>query len=941
MVFVKGGTSAMHVLRMKHGSMILALSLGLMVAVPLATAATLSPTDGEAFFAHKIWPVLNEKCLACHGNDEQKLKGGLDLRTRESALIGGDSGAAFVTGNPAGSLIQIAITGADEDLQMPPKESDRLSGEEIQYFAQWLEAGVPWPSAERVNELALTTKDKWSGALGVRMPTSGGLSEQWTNRKYKPADLWAYEPLKKPAVGDDSGNPIDFFVGEKLSALGITPAAPADRTNLIRRATFDLIGLPPTPFEVQRFVTDQADEDTAFRRVIERLLKNPHYGEQWGQHWLDVVRYADSSGFANDFERGNAWRYRDYVIRSFNADKRYDKFIAEQIAGDELHPTDPEMLVAIGFLRMGPWELTGMEVPAIARQRFLDDVVNSVGQTFLGHTLRCAKCHDHKFDPIPTQDYYRMHAVFATAQVAERLASFLETENLSGFEELKYLNSRSKRAAAISGRLQRKNAQAERVWFKERGLPYTSRTEAQEAGAPQENIPPKSVGFSVEDFGLERVSRKVVNRSRWEVERYEPIALSVYNGSTPKIENYGMPLRMPLRPMSGLMDRSHILTGGDAFARGEQVYPGALSVLNERVPALARIRFPSTASRRRSTLAKWISHPDNPLTLRTIVNRIWQWHFNQPIAGNPNNFGASGKKPTHPRLLDWLASTFRDEGWSIKKLHRVIMMSEAYRRSATHPTRSKLEAKDPAGSSYAAFKPRRLTSLELRDSMLAVSGELNRRMGGIPCRPEMNWEQALQPRMVMGSFAPAWEVNPRPEQRHRRSIYALKLRGLRDPFMEVFNNPHPDLSCEARDESTVTPQVFSLFNSQISLDRAVAFAHRLSREFKETKSAIGAAFHLVYSRSPQPDELNACLQHYSAMLGRHNGRVIPRPVYPKEVLREAVEENTGEPFSFTQKLDMMQDFVPDKKYADVRPETRALAEVCLVLMNSNEFIYLY
>jgi hypothetical protein len=930
---------------------ILAIGLVLLATVSPTPAASLSPADGEVFFAHKIWPLLNEKCLACHGNDEQKLKGGLDLRTRTAALLGGDSGAAFVPGDAPGSILHRVITWADEDLQMPPKESDRFNETEIRYFEQWLEAGAAWPATERVNELVLTTEDKWSTAGGVRMATSGGLSEQWTNRKYKPTDLWAYEPLQTPTVPDlqtpqapssaSNRNPVDFFVGEKLKQLGIEPAGRADRTTLIRRATFDLLGLPPTPLEVRQFVADPADENAAFRRVIKRLLKNPHYGEQWGQHWLDVVRYADSSGFANDFERGNAWRYRDYVIRSFNADKRYDQFVREQIAGDELQADDPEMLVAIGFLRMGPWELTGMEVAAIARQRFLDDVVNSVGQTFLGHTLRCAKCHDHKFDPIPTRDYYSLHAAFATTQIAEREASFLRAENVSGFEELDYLESRLARAVAIGSELGYKADRGARAWFQERGLSYTSRAEAQKANAPPENIPPKFVGFSVEDFGLERVSRKVVNRSRWEVERYQPVALSVYNGSTRKISNYGMPLRMPPRPMSGLMDRTHILTGGDAFAHGERVYAGALSALNEKIPELGRIRFPTTASRRRSAVANWISHPENPLTLRTIVNRVWQWHFNQPLAGNPNNFGASGKKPTHPRLLDWLATAFRAGDWSIKELHRVIMMSETYRRSATHPDRSGLTAKDPDGVSYAAFKPRRLTSMELRDSMLAVSGELNRRLGGIPCRPEMNWEQALQPRMVMGSFAPAWEVNPLPEQRHRRSIYALKLRGLRDPFMEVFNDPHPDLSCEARDASTVTPQVFSLFNSQISLDRAVAFAHRLSREFKEPGAAIAAAFQLVYSRAPQPEELAACLEHHAAMLVRHNGRVIPRPVYPKEVLREAVEENTGEPFGFTEKLDMMQDFVPDKKYADVRPETRAMAEICLVLLNSNEFVYLY
>ncbi|MBG88801.1 MAG: hypothetical protein CMO80_18130 [Verrucomicrobiales bacterium] len=908
-------------------------------ALPL-TSHGLQMAEAEALFAHQIWPLINDKCLACHGNEENKLKGDLDLRTRSAALEGGDSGPAFISGNPSGSLLYQAVTWEDEDLQMPPKENERLNQRQLQYLSDWIYAGAPWPSPKRIKELLRSTEDKWSVGGGVRMPTSGGLSEQWTLRKYNPDDLWAYQPIDKPKIPLGI-NAIDHLLGLKMDSMKVKPASRADRRTLIRRATFNLLGLPPTPAEVEMFVNDPADEDNAFRKVIERLLRNPHYGEHWGQHWLDVVRYADSSGFANDFERGNAWRYRDYVIRSFNADKPYNQFIREQIAGDELEPDNPEMLVSVGFLRMGPWELTGMEVPAIARQRFLDDVVNSVGQTFLGHTLRCAKCHDHKFDPVPTRDFYSMHAVFATTQIADRRAAFVD-ENLEGFEKEKgYLTARLTRAELHSAKLKKKSREATERWFREHDLPYKTRIEAHKAGIPDDQIPPKHYGYSVEDFGLERVTRKVINRSKWEFERYEPVALSVYNGADPKIDNYGMPLRMPSRPMSGLMEKTYILMGGDTFARDKQVNPGALSVLDEQIPELRRVRFPSTASKRRSALAKWISHPANSLTLRAIVNRVWQWHFNQPIAGNPNNFGGTGKKPTHPELLDWLAREFREQGWSIKNLHRQIMMSEAYRRSSTHPDPETLATRDANGIGYAVFKPRRMTSFELRDSMLAVSGELTRSIGGIPARPEMNWEQALQPRMVMGSFAPAWEANPLPAQRHRRSVYAMKLRGLRDPFMEVFNDPHPDLSCEARDASTVTPQVFSLFNSQISLDRAVAFADRLSREEAEPAAKIQRAVALAYGRPTTAEETAACLNHYQVMLDRHTAKVVPRPDYPREVEREAVEENTGEPFSFTEKLEMMQDFVPDKKYADVSPETRAMAEVCLVLFNSNEFVYIY
>jgi hypothetical protein len=331
-----------------------------------------------------------------------------------------------------------------------------------------------------------------------------------------------------------------------------------------------------------------------------------------------------------------------------------------------------------------------------------------------------------------------------------------------------------------------------------------------------------------------------------------------------------------------------------------------------------------------------------------MVNRIWQWHFGQAIAGNPNNFGGTGKKPTHPELLDWLAATFVEGSadgkvapWSIKAMHRIIMNSDAYRRGSRHPDPKRLEERDPLGTHYAVFKPRRLTAEELRDTMLALSGELNRAPGGIPARPEINREAALQPRQVMGTFAEAWQPAPKPEQRHRRSLYVLKIRGLLDPFMEVFNAPSPDLSCEGREASTVTPQVFALFNSEASLDRAVAFAARLKREAPSVEGALTRAFQLAFGREPKREEVDACMKHWEEMKAKHQALTVPTPSFPREVRREAVEENTGEKFAFTEPLESSAEFVPDLKMADVPVETRALAEVCLVLFNANEFAYVY
>lgn len=899
-----------------------------------AGAFAMDRVQAEQLFAHRIQPLIESRCLACHGKDPAKLKGGLDLRDPAAAARGGDSGPALVPAQASASAMYRALDWEDADLQMPPKENDRLSADEIDLIRQWIDAGAPWPDAEKRQLLRSTTKDTWLEGGKVSVPTSGGLSAEWTNRKYLKEDLWAYQVLTKPEVPEAVDHPIDWFLASRMAAIGVESAPAAGRRTLIRRATFDLLGLPPSPKEIANFLEDPKDDEMAFATVVERLLASPHYGERWGRHWLDVVRYADTAGFSNDFDRGNAWRYRDYVVRSFNQDKAYDRFVREQLAGDELRGRKAENIVATGFLRMGPWELTSMQVKAVSRQQYLDDVVNSVGQTFLGHTLRCAKCHDHKFDPIPTRDYYAMYAVFQGTQLSERRAPFFLGENTDGFEEKEPLLSEQKRVQQQLDDLNAKMWAAEKRWFEDRGLLYRTRKEAQEAGAPPQHIPPKYTGFTVADFGLERMARKTLLRLKWKLGRYERVACAVYNGVTPIRENYMQPMHMPGDPMSkGIREFGWILTGGDVFSRGPSVLPGTLSVINRSVPTLGGMRFPDDIIGRRTALAEWIVHPKNPLTWRAIANRIWAWHFGSPLAGNPNNLGATGKRPTHPQLLDWLAVTFLESGGSFKEMHRIIMSSAAYCRAS--------DSQVADSNTYEAFVPRRLSAEELRDCMLKVTGELNPTIGGIPNRPEINLEVALQPRMVMGTFATAWQPNPLPEQRHRRSIYAQKIRGMRDPFMEVFNAPNPDLSCEAREASIVTPQVFSLFNSSIIYDRAVAFALRLRRESEVHGNVVVRAFQLAYGRDPDLSEAESANEHLRKMTERHRSFSLAKPKYPTEVRREAVEENTGEKFHFTERLDMFGKFVPDKKMSDVGPETRGLAELCLVLFNSNEFAYVY
>jgi hypothetical protein len=785
----------------------------------------------DLLFVRRIQPLLSQKCWACHGNDPNDIKGKLDLKSLKASIAGGESGTPAIAPNaPEKSPLYLVVTREhDEWPAMPPKEADKLSAEQTGWIRDWIAGGASWPDAEQVHSISEANAKKWSEEDGVLVPTNGGLSNDWNNRRYKPDGLWAYQPVKKPDTSslhneNSTSSIIDSLIALKLPA-GIEPAPATDARTFIRRATFDLTGLPPTPDEIATFVVDyKNDQNAAVTDLIDRLLASPHYGERMAQHWLDVTRYADSSGFANDYERGNAWRYRDYVIRAFNGDKPYDQFIREQIAGDEIDSDDPEKLIATGFLRMGPWELTGMEVARVARQRFLDDVTNSVGETFLAHSLQCARCHDHKFDPVPTSDYYSIQAVFSTTQLAEREAAFLPGDNITGFEERAYLEKCRDDHLETLSELDNVLLENAQQWFIDNGKDATewnatvdkfrndssappsvhvkrklysdvfqsTRTALQKQGKSEDVIPPKLVGFTPEQFGHERVARKGLERLKWELDRYEPFALAVYNGVTRNVTSVNSPTRMPANRMSdGELDEMCVRFGGDPFSEGPKVQPGTLSVLGVSEQSV----IPTSIEGRRLAFADWIANQNNPLTTRSIVNRIWMWHFNQPIAGNPNNFGSTGKQPTHPELLDWLAATFVEEGWSFKALHRLIMNSDAYRRSATHDKTHQLQELDPSGTAYAVFKPRRLTAEELRDAMLAASGELNPVTGGIPCRPEINLEARVAAATSDGHICSRLGAqSSAPDQRNRRSIYTLKLRGLSDPSMDVFNAPSPDFS---------------------------------------------------------------------------------------------------------------------------------------------------
>ncbi len=953
-------------IRSINRSLVLPLVLCTLVLAPRLKADT---TEAGRHFTLKVLPLLKAKCFACHGDDPKKIKGSLNMLSREGLLKGGEnSSKVLVPGKAEQSDLYIAVTWRNEDLEMPPKENDRLTPEQIELVKSWINAGAPWPNEA---EQKKHREEEWSVAStadGVIVKTSGGLADEWTYRRYKPEDIWGYQPVKKPVITESqSSNPVDHFIRAKLAAVGQKPAPQADPRTLIRRATFDLLGLPPTPEEVETFlVAWKQDQTKAWDALLDRLLASPHYGERWAQHWLDVTRYADTGGMANDFERSNMWRYRDYVIRSFNADKPYNRFVLEQLAGDQLadasvrkrlgneqevaklrqtgdyNTDEAEWIVATGFLRMGPWD-NAMVKDEEARQIYRDDLVNAIGQTFISTPLRCFKCHDHKFDPLPTRDYYRIYAAISGTQMAERPLRFLPDEKRDGFAEGQAFVERMLNFAKTEKqKIVDKRETAARAWFKEHGLEYKS--EEARKNLPDEEKPARAVGLDYVEEGQLKVREQ--DEWIWEraLERYQPMVQSVYDGPDPKLNfKSARNLRMPKVINISWRPETHILMGGAIEAPGDKVQPGVLSAVGIAVSTELGDPFvlPDDLTNRRLGLALWIADARNPLTTRSIVNRVWQYHFGKPIAGTPNNFGVKGSKPSHPELLDWLTADFVDHGWTLKRLHKLIMSSRTYQMAATHPQSEKLLNEDPNNDLFAYFPHRRLTSEELRDAILSITGELNPKMGGLPVMPEINMEVALQPRMIQFSLAPAYQPSRTPAERNRRSIYAYRVRGQADPFMEVFNQPNPNESCDLRDSAAVSPQAFTMMNSDLITDRAIAFALRLEKATTTLEQQVDRAFKLALNRPPTDVESQRMTAYVRQMQDYYRGIKVAPVTYPTRVTRSLVEEFSGKIFEYEEILPVFEKYVPDTKPSDVSSDTRALADLCLALFNTHEFSYLY
>ena len=766
--------------------------------------------ERSATFSKQALPLLKTRCMTCHGPEKQE--GGLRLDSLEAAIKGGDQGPAIVPGDAESSLFVKAISFADPDLQMPPKQ--KLSDAEIAVFRRWIQNGAIWPvDAAEAN----STGEMGDAFHDQKNPVRQLFGEERLT-------LWS---LKRPLVTLPDGlskieetpasEIIDAFLNQKLQADQLKLSAPADRRTLIRRITFDLTGLPPTPEEVAAFEADQSA--TAFESVVDRLLNSPQYGERQARLWLDVVRYADTNGYERDEFRPLAWKYRDYVVRAFNNDKPFDQFVREQLAGDELVPgapqnsDDADALIATGYLRLGQWDSTAAIFQEEERLRAeqMADLTNTTASAFLGLTMSCCQCHDHKYDPLTQADHFRLRAFFAGVTPKDDLSISLPQDQAA-------IDSHN---SLIDQKIADYKKQLE------------SLTDESEATKTQRETLEKQI-------------------AELESSRRSP------------------DVTMAAVDSGGDAPATHVLYQGDFASPREEVSPGYVTVL---YPGPAHIEKPRESSTgRRLALANWIVSDSNPWTARVLVNRIWQQHFGTGIVATPNDFGFSGARPTHPELLDWLGTEFMQQGWSIKQLHRWIVLSEAYQQSSLAES---IPEADPGNTLLWRQNMQRLDAETLRDSLLMVSGLLLPTQGGRPLWPEVPEELThAQPAILEaikdgdGGRMQGWYTDP-PEQTQVRSLYLVRKRCLPIPFLQSFDLPDSTVSCARRDTTVVAPQALMLLNSPEGIRYAEALADRafsetsrdVSKNADREQALIVRLFQLTLNRRPTDDEVNFAIEH--------------------------------------------------------------------------------
>ncbi len=853
--------------------------IGFFLNASLRSAQTAAPQtpepsrEGLEFFEKKIRPALAENCYACHSEKSQRPQGGLRLDSIEAMLKGGASGQpAVVPGDAEKSLLIKAIRYADPKLQMPM--GGKLPDQTIRDFEQWVKMGAPAP----------------------RSSTAASISRSAYNFD-EAKKFWSFQPVKDrplPKVKNDAWirSPIDRFILARLEEKGLRPVADADKRTLLRRATFDLTGLPPTPEEVDQFLQDASPN--AFEKVVDRLLASPAYGEKWGRHWLDVARYADTAGDNSDYPITAAYRYRNYVIESFNADKPYDQFIREQIAGDilikhrsprvdgklpeeeedeaevpgakksssaEIEKSRQEKIIATGYLAMSRRFGSRNKEMNLT----IDDTIDNLGKTFLGLSVSCARCHDHKFDPIPQRDYYALYGIFNSIRYsfpgAEIYPHPAEMVALVGGKESENFYKQQKELSEIDDAIERMKT--------ERGVAARNKKmkEAVAAGGEANNAAGKETKPSEakrNNETNEKIGEKISGQEVKAEARKEATSLPAdydrdINNNRMAQASTRMPdeveaewTRIRLRQselharylnipkayavVEGLPANARIHRKGDPRSLGDEAPRGFLTILGgQQIPK-------DHKGSGREFLANWITDATNPLTARVMVNRIWAYHFGKGIVQTPNDFGARGKAPTHPELLDWLTLRFIEGGWSIKRMHKLMMLSRAYQLASGDDAKN---AAVDVGNDYLwRFNRRRLNAEEIRDSILMVSGVLDRSMGAEhPFPPEPTWRftQHVQ-------FFAVYDTD-------RRSVYVMQQRLKKHPFFEVFDGADTNATTDNRAQSITPLQALFLMNSLLMHQQSDRFAVRVGMAYDTVRERIDYAFRLAYSRAARLPEI--------------------------------------------------------------------------------------
>ena len=788
-------------------------------AAPVFAAAELT------FFTEKVQPLLEQNCFRCHGPTQPK--GELSLNSRAAILQGGESGPAVDLARPEASLLIEAINYAS--LEMPP--TGKLSPGDIATLTDWVRRGLPMPAHVEVDD------------AGHHAPEINDQTRAF----------WSFQPVHRPSLPaivkqDRVANPIDAFVLAKLEANGLSPNPAADPESLYRRLHYDLIGLPPTPAQVASFAKAyRANPESTWTAAVDELLESPHYGEHWARYWLDLVRYAESNSFERDNAKPFVWRFRDYVIKSLNSDKPYDVFIREQLAGDELPQVTRDSLIATGYYRLGLWDDEPAD-PLLAFYDGLDDIVATTGQAYLGLTLNCCRCHDHKLDPIPQADYYRFLAFFRNVRHYGARS-----------EESVYAAS----VRSIASPEEEQSFAAEKEAWERRVADLRRRLDALD-----DQYRPKLTGGEIDDYKRESERERVLRQhigdwlTREEFEGYSRLRKEWT--STRQRPPRSAEQALVVKESGVTVPVTHVLLRGNPQAEGDIVNPGFPQVLSVPDPEI-RIPVSGESSGRRLALAEWIASPHNPLTARVMVNRLWQWHFGKGLVRSANNFGLHGDHPTHPELLDWLAAEFVDQGWSLKQMHRLMLHSNTYRMSSA--ANADALARDPQNLLLWRFDMRRLRAEEVRDSILAVNGTLNLdKMYGPPIYPRLPAE------VLAGQSRPGagWEKSS-PEDERRRSVYIHVKRSLQVPLLAAFDVADTDFTCPERFVSTPPTQALGMLNSDFVNEQADLFASDVARAAGDDLTAqVAEALRRVMQHEPTDADIARGLQLIHDLQAQHD-----------------------------------------------------------------------